>query len=509
MAKCIKCGKKGLFLKVNSAGVCKSCEELSVFEEKKNALTKEISVLEEHLSDKDRLYSKISEKAKAEAVASVQNEIDVKNSILQRLISEISDSESKLAESLETLKKSNSTVESNSNKVEKLKRVYKALNHVITNFDSEGSGPLNVDNIVNEYLFPTVEIPLNCFNVKQLKNLYTQNKKAIDDILKKYESRYTTKANIAIYRLMVIALEAELQNILYSISFGKLDTALTAVKKITAKYLSIAIDGNQNIASTVTKFISEIEYLFFEAVKIEYEYFVQKERIKEEQRALREQMKQEAEERRQLEQQQKQLDKEKLKYDTQIENAKEQLLSIGDDSEKAEQLNKRIAELEAQINEIEEKKEQITSLQHGKAGHVYIISNLGSFGDNVFKIGMTRRLDPIERVKELGDASVPFSFDVHSFIFSDDAVALENNLHNFFKDKRVNKINLRKEFFRISVDEIEKKVYELQPTAEFTRTMLASEYYQGFSVDSVPDFADFEGGTDADDADFSDADEIA
>lgn len=79
----------------------------------------------------------------------------------------------------------------------------------------------------------------------------------------------------------------------------------------------------------------------------------------------------------------------------------------------------------------------------GKAGYVYIISNLGSFGDKIFKVGMTRRLNPQDRVDELRDASVPFIFDVHSFIFSDDAVALEQRLHETLNDKRTNKINLK------------------------------------------------------------------
>lgn len=90
------------------------------------------------------------------------------------------------------------------------------------------------------------------------------------------------------------------------------------------------------------------------------------------------------------------------------------------------------------------RRDQQTS--NGKAGNVYIISNLGSFGEDVFKIGMTRRMNPQDRVDELGSASVPFKFDVHSFIFSDDAVALENKMHTMLNDKRVNKVNMRKEF---------------------------------------------------------------
>lgn len=114
-----------------------------------------------------------------------------------------------------------------------------------------------------------------------------------------------------------------------------------------------------------------------------------------------------------------------------------------------------MAELESQLAAVSVKKEEIINLQNGKAGYVYIISNLGSFGDKMFKIGMTRRIDPQDRVDELGSASVPFKFDVHSFIFSEDAVSLESELHKRLNDRRVNKINMRKEFFNCSIEELE------------------------------------------------------
>ena len=97
---------------------------------------------------------------------------------------------------------------------------------------------------------------------------------------------------------------------------------------------------------------------------------------------------------------------------------------------------------------------------------------------------MTRRLEPQDRINELGNASVPFKFDVHSFIFSQDAVSLENKMHEILNDMRVNKVNMRKEFFRIPIDELEKIVYEIEPTAEFNKTMVAGEYRQSLSSDS-------------------------
>lgn len=278
---------------------------------------------------------------------------------------------------------------------------------------------------------------------------------------------------------MVIALRAELQNILYNLKYEKLDKSIEDVKNVSSKYLKIAGEGNQSIAGTLTKFIGEIEYLFINAVKIEYNYYVKKEQARQEQLAIREQMRQEAEERRALEAERKKIEKEESKYQTEIEKLQEQIASAK--NEELEKLNSRILELQAQLADVVIKKDEISTLANGKAGNVYIISNLGSFGDNVFKIGMTRRLNPQDRINELGDASVPFKFDVHSFIFSDDAVGLEKRLHTTLNEKRVNRVNMRKEFFRVSIDELENLVTDIEPTAEFTKTMIAEEFFQSQS----------------------------
>ena len=193
-------------------------------------------------------------------------------------------------------------------------------------------------------------------------------------------------------------------------------------------------------------------------------------------------MREEAEERKKLEEQKKQIEFEEAKYQVEISKMEEQLKEEGEDSTKGRDILAKLEELNAQLSQVEDKKEEITKLQLGKAGNVYIISNLGSFGEHVFKIGMTRRLDPQDRVNELGGASVPFKFDVHSFIFSEDAVGLENELHKRLHQRRVNKVNLRKEFFNISLDELEQLVTEINPAAEFNRTMLAVDYTQSLSM---------------------------
>lgn len=117
-----------------------------------------------------------------------------------------------------------------------------------------------------------------------------------------------------------------------------------------------------------------------------------------------------------------------------------------------------------------------------RSGHVYVISNIGSFGEHVYKIGMTRRLDPLDRVRELGDASVPFQFDVHAVIYSEDAPALEAALHRAFNSRRVNQVNERKEFFKVTIDEIAQVVHQHAGEIQITKDAEAKEYRQTLAM---------------------------
>ncbi|WP_240624174.1 GIY-YIG nuclease family protein, partial [Staphylococcus rostri] len=138
----------------------------------------------------------------------------------------------------------------------------------------------------------------------------------------------------------------------------------------------------------------------------------------------------------------------------------------------------KINKLESQIEELNSSKSDIHERKiNSKSGYVYIISNIGSFGENVYKIGVTRRLEPMERIKELSDASVPFEFDVHAIIFSDNAFELENKLHKHFKQNQINKVNNRKEFYNVDLSEIQKLVLaEYNDTVEFTFEPKATQY---------------------------------
>ncbi len=415
------------------------------------------------------------------------------NSKIKALEETISEKENKSKEILSNLNelmlqeaKLNKNVRTQINKLNKSKELVKAINYTFDkylNYEPSQSVLRFPEDQLSELeeISPSVILKLHCMDVKDLRKAYRQNDKQIDSVLQKYSTRYTTKANQAIYKLMVIALRSELQNILYNLKYEKLDTSIEDVKKVTQKFLKVAGEGNQSIAGTLTKFIGEIEYLFINAIKIEYNYYVKKEQARQEQLAIREQMRQEAQERKALEAERKKVEKEESKYNTEIQKLTDQLESAKE--EELEKLNARILELQSQLADVVIKKEEISNLANGKAGNVYVISNLGSFGENVFKIGMTRRLNPQDRVNELGDASVPFKFDVHSFIFSDDAVGLEKKLHTILNDKRVNKVNMRKEFFYTNIDELEELVTEIEPTAEFNKTMLAEEFRQSLSSD--------------------------
>ena len=142
----------------------------------------------------------------------------------------------------------------------------------------------------------------------------------------------------------------------------------------------------------------------------------------------------------------------------------------------------RIAELEAALEEAHATSERARAMaEMTKSGYVYVISNIGSFGEDVVKIGLTRRLEPDDRVKELGDASVPFGFDTHAMIYSEEAPALESALHKEFAGRRVNASNMRKEFFRVSLPEVEEAVKRLAPTASFFADREAQEWHETLS----------------------------
>lgn len=172
-------------------------------------------------------------------------------------------------------------------------------------------------------------------------------------------------------------------------------------------------------------------------------------------------------------------EKEEQKYQKLLDKARQEALLDSDD----EKMKSRIAELEAALEDAHSATERAKAMaERTKTGYVYIISNVGSFGDEIVKIGLTRRLNPDDRVKELGDASVPFGFDTHAIIYSEEAPALESALHREFESKRVNAANMRKEFFRVGLEEVENAVKHLAPEASFFSDREAQEYQETLAM---------------------------
>lgn len=219
-------------------------------------------------------------------------------------------------------------------------------------------------------------------------------------------------------------------------------------------------------------------------VSLAHEYQEKREAQKEEQRRIREEMREEERVRREIEKTIEDTVREERVYKEALEKARQEMESA--EGERLEKLNQKMALLEKQLEEAEERGRRAQSMaEKTKSGHVYIISNIGSFGEDVYKIGLTRRLEPEERVKELGDASVPFAFDIHAMIYSENAPELESKFHKHFRSNQVNLVNPRKEFFQLSFDEIEKCARLNGLNVEFTKLAEAKEYRETVAMMSA------------------------
>ncbi len=219
-----------------------------------------------------------------------------------------------------------------------------------------------------------------------------------------------------------------------------------------------------------------------EEMYLALEYEQKKKEERDYQRELRAEQREIIRVKKELEAERDKIRKEKSHYENALEAAKQQIKDAAE-AEKQELL-KKIRELESHLEEVNNNLKDVDYREaNQRAGYVYIISNIGSFGENVYKIGMTRRLDPMERIYELGGASVPFNFDVHAMIFTDDAPKLESALHRAFEDKKLNMVNTRREFFRCSLDEIKKVVKEnYDGTAEFYENADAEQYRESIRI---------------------------
>lgn len=268
---------------------------------------------------------------------------------------------------------------------------------------------------------------------------------------------------------------------------GECDAAIAKVKYNNAtnleKRLNRSFEMINKLGDSKTLYLTN-EYL---NTKLQELYLVHEHRDqvhleKEEQRRIREQMREEEKALREIERAREKAEEEEAAKEKALEKAKAELENASDTAENAH-LMELVAKLELELKDVLERKERaIARAQITRSGHVYVISNVGVFGEGVYKIGMTRRLEPLDRVRELGDASVPFPFDVHAMIYSEDAPGLEHALHQHFAEKRLNLVNLRREFFRVTLNEVKQAVSQHYKEMTFVSFPEAEEFRRSNSL---------------------------
>lgn len=277
-------------------------------------------------------------------------------------------------------------------------------------------------------------------------------------------------------KLLLRAFNSECEYVISKVRYNNFDTCLKRIKKASETISKLGMVMNISIHNRYYE-------LKVQELRLALEYQQMKQHEKEEQQELRARMREEARIQREIEAERKKAEKEKQHYLNALKEAQKQLAECTDEAQR-NALTEKLDEMQIQVSKIDKNLADIDYREaNQRVGYVYVISNIGSFGENIYKIGMTRRLNPQERVDELGNASVPFNFDVHAMIFSKDAPALENALHHAFDDRKVNMVNKRREFFNVSLDEIEKVVKEnFDGSVEFEKTALAEQYRESLKI---------------------------
>ncbi len=268
-------------------------------------------------------------------------------------------------------------------------------------------------------------------------------------------------------KLLLRAFNVECDELISKVRYTNFDASLNRIYKSAE---AISKLGTIMSISITQQYLNEK----VKELRLAFEYQLKKEQEKEEQKAARAEQREQAKVQKELEEQRKKIEKEQTHYQTAFKKLQEQLSLHPDDADllnKKSEMEKHLSDIDKALNDIDYRQANM------KAGYVYIISNIGAFGENVYKIGMTRRLDPQDRIDELGDASVPFNFDIHAMIFSDDAPALETALHKAFEKRKLNLVNQRREFFNVTLDEIKEVIKaNFDKTVEFIDVPDAEQY---------------------------------
>ncbi|HAT4141899.1 TPA: DUF4041 domain-containing protein [Clostridium perfringens] len=290
----------------------------------------------------------------------------------------------------------------------------------------------------------------------------------------KAKGRKMTNDNI---KQIIMAFNIECDNLIAKVKYNNIQSIQKRIEK-TFERLNKLNESNQ------VRLTSKYLECKLSELKLVHEYQVKKQEEKEEQKRIREELREEAKLKKELEEAKKNTLKDITHFENALSKLNEQLKSNNLSDEEIKNLQIKKEELEKNIDNLNLSLKDIDYRQENqRAGYVYIISNIGAFGKDVYKIGMTRRLEPMDRIDELGDASVPFNFDVHAMIFADDAPKLENALHKAFENKKLNMVNQRREFFNVTLEEIEKVVKEnFDKTVEFKKEPEAEQFRQSLKI---------------------------
>lgn len=275
-------------------------------------------------------------------------------------------------------------------------------------------------------------------------------------------------------KLLLRAFNSECDELVNKVKYNNFDSCK---KRIETSYNAISKLGTIMDISITRQYLS----LKIDELHLAFEYQQKKQEEKEALKEARAEMREAAKLQKEIEVQRKKVEKEQQHYKNALLTV---LKQIEESDSPSQDLLEKKAELENQLGEIDVAIKDLDYREaNQRAGYVYIISNIGAFGENIYKIGMTRRLNPQDRVDELGDASVPFNFDVHAMIFSDNAPALENALHKAFEDKKLNMVNQRREFFNVTLDEIKEVVKKnFDKTVEFIEIPDAEQYRESLKI---------------------------
>ncbi|HDY8127055.1 TPA: DUF4041 domain-containing protein [Vibrio vulnificus] len=323
----------------------------------------------------------------------------------------------------------------------------------------------------------------------------TRYSEEIKDIRQQQKDMIKAKTAVTFPETTVISNDKSLNK---KILNGQVKLMLTAfniecdmlIGKVSPSSFGRTLERIEKLANNLEKSAATLECGFdidyielkFEECKLQYQYTLKKQEEIAEQKLIKEQIREEQRAIKEFEKAIAEAEKEEKMYRNLLDKAQQELAQANE--QERSEMEQRIAILEQQLAEAEAKEERAKSMaEQTRKGHVYVISNIGSFGEDVYKIGLTRRLEPMDRVKELGDASVPFPFDVHAMIYTDDAPALETALHREFHSQRVNAVNLRKEFFSVDLEEIKDAVEKIAGVdAEFKMAALAEDYYESLRL---------------------------